>query len=49
MGVAEYKLTAHPPKELKALLPSEREMKTQLQVEFKSKNLGKTRKGIEKP
>jgi len=49
MGVAEYRLTAHPPKELKALLPSEREMKTQLQVEFKSKNLGKTRKGIEKP
>ena len=36
MGVAEYRLTAHPPKELKALLPSEREMKTQLQVEFKS-------------
>ena len=35
MGVAEYRLTAHPPKELKALLPSEREMKTQLQVEFK--------------
>ncbi len=36
MGVAEYRLTAHPPKELKALLPSEREMKTQLQTEFKS-------------
>lgn len=35
MGVAEYRLTAHPPKELKALLPSEREMKTQLQIEFK--------------
>ncbi len=36
MGVVEYRLTAHPPKELKALLPSEREMKTQLQTEFKS-------------
>ena len=36
MGVAEYRLTAHPPKELKSLLPSELEMKTQLQVEFKS-------------
>ncbi len=34
MGVAEYRLTAHPPKELKALLPSEREMKAQLQTEF---------------
>lgn len=30
MGVAEYRLTAHPSKELKALLPSEREMKAQL-------------------
>lgn len=37
MGVAEYRLTAHPPKELKALLPSEQEMKTQLQNEIKSK------------
>ncbi len=37
MGVAEYRLTAHPPKELKALLPSEREMKAQLQIEFKLK------------
>ena len=36
MGVAEYRLTAHPPKELKALLPSEYEMKTQLQNEIKS-------------
>lgn len=36
MGVAEYRLTAHPPKELKALLPSEQEMKTQLQNEIKS-------------
>lgn len=45
MGVAEYRLTIHPPKELKALLPSEREMKAQLQIEFKSKKSGKTRKG----
>ena len=36
MGVAEYRLTAHPPKKLKALLPSEHEMKTQLQNEIKS-------------
>lgn len=36
MGVAEYRLTAHPPRELKALLPSEHEMKTQLQDEIKS-------------
>ncbi len=34
MGVAEYKLTNHPPKELKALLPTEREMKAQLQTEI---------------
>ena len=26
MGVAEYLLTAHPPKELKALMPSQNEM-----------------------
>lgn len=36
MGVAEYRLTAHPPRELKALLPSEQEMKIQLQNEIKS-------------
>ena len=35
MGVAEYRLTAYPPKELKALMPSNREMKAQLQSELK--------------
>jgi len=35
MGVAEYRLTAHPPKALRAILPSEREMKAQLQNEIK--------------
>jgi len=35
MGVAQYRLTAHPPKELKALLPPEHEMKSQLQNEIK--------------
>ena len=38
MGVAEYRLTAHPPKELKVLLPSEREMKAQLQSALKPGN-----------
>lgn len=35
MGVAEYRLTVHPPKELKAIMPPEREMKIQLQSAFK--------------
>ncbi len=37
MGVAEYRLTARPPKELKALMPPEREMKAQLESALKSK------------
>ncbi len=35
MGVAEYRLTAHLPKALKAILPFEEEMKVQLQNEIK--------------
>jgi predicted nuclease of restriction endonuclease-like (RecB) superfamily len=37
MGVAEYRLFAHPPKELRAILPSEHEMKAQLKDEIKLK------------
>ncbi|MBF0494428.1 MAG: DUF1016 family protein [Candidatus Omnitrophica bacterium] len=36
MGVAEYRLTLHPPKALKALMPPEGEMKTRLQREIRS-------------
>lgn len=36
MGVAEYRLTVKPTKELKAILPSEREMKGQLLLEMKA-------------
>jgi len=35
MGVAEYQLTIHPPEALKAILPSERQMKAQLQDEIR--------------
>jgi hypothetical protein len=35
MGVAEYRLTVHPSKALRAILPSEHEMKIQLQDEIK--------------
>jgi hypothetical protein len=35
MGVAQYRLTIHPPKTIKALFPPEAEMNAQLQSELK--------------
>lgn len=43
MGVAEYRLSARPTKELKAIMPSEHEMKIELKNEFKAVNYGKNK------